>query len=47
VSAVTIGWALGGTVGIGSVLFALLIGHAVSLGVRRIAPYAAPGRVGA
>ena len=44
VSAVTIGWALGGTVGIGSVLFALLIGHAVSLGVRRIGPYAAPAR---
>jgi uncharacterized membrane protein YczE len=44
VSAVTIGWALGGTVGIGSVLFALLIGHAVSFGVRRVGPYAAPAR---
>jgi uncharacterized protein len=46
-SAVTIGWLLDGTVGIGSVLFALLIGHAVSFGVRRIAPHAAPGRAAA
>jgi uncharacterized protein len=44
VTAVSIGWALGGTVGIGSVLFALLIGHAVSHAVRRIGPYAAPPR---
>jgi uncharacterized membrane protein YczE len=44
VTAVTGGFLLGGTVGIGSVLFALLIGHAVSLGVRRIAPHAAPPR---
>jgi uncharacterized membrane protein YczE len=43
-SAVTAGYFLGGTVGIGSVLFALLIGHAVSFGVRRIAPHAAPAR---
>jgi uncharacterized membrane protein YczE len=43
-TAVTAGFFLGGTVGIGSLLFALLIGHAVSLGVRRIGPYAAPGR---
>jgi hypothetical protein len=28
-----VGWALGGTVGLGTVLFALLIGHAVSLGL--------------
>ena len=45
VTAVTAGWLLDGTVGIGSVLFALLIGHAVSFSVRRIAPYAAPARV--
>ena len=44
VTAVTIGWLLDGTVGIGSVLFALLIGHAVSFAVRRIAPHAAPPR---
>ena len=43
-TAVTIGWLLDGTVGIGSVLFALLIGHAVSFGVRRIGPYAAVPR---
>jgi uncharacterized membrane protein YczE len=43
-TAVTSGWILGGTVGIGSVLFALLIGHAVSFGVRRIGPYAATPR---
>ena len=43
-SAVTIGWLLDGTVGIGSVLFALLIGHAVSFGLRRIGPYAAAPR---
>jgi uncharacterized membrane protein YczE len=44
-SAVTAGYLLGGTVGAGSLLFALLIGHAVSFGVRRIAPHAAPVRV--
>jgi uncharacterized protein len=44
VTAVTAGYLLGGTVGIGSLLFALLIGHAVSFGVRRIAPHAAPPR---
>jgi uncharacterized membrane protein YczE len=43
-SAVTAGFFLGGTVGAGSLLFALLIGHAVALGVRRIAPHAAAGR---
>ncbi|MEA2436220.1 MAG: hypothetical protein QOF65_776 [Thermoleophilaceae bacterium] len=43
-TAVTVGWFLDGTVGIGSVLFALLIGHAVSFGVRRIGPYAAAPR---
>jgi uncharacterized membrane protein YczE len=42
--AVTSGWVLGGTVGIGSVLYALLVGHAVSFGVRRVAPHAAPAR---
>jgi uncharacterized membrane protein YczE len=46
-SAVTAGYLLGGTVGAGSLLFALLIGHAVSFGVRRIAPHAAPARVAA
>ncbi|MEA2410953.1 MAG: hypothetical protein QOC77_1514 [Thermoleophilaceae bacterium] len=46
-TAVTAGFFLGGTVGVGSVLFALLIGHAVSLGVRRLGPYAAPGRAAA
>src|SRR4051812_2371105 len=43
-TAVTVGFLLGGRVGVGSVLFALLIGHAVSFGVRRIGPYAAPAR---
>jgi uncharacterized membrane protein YczE len=43
-TAVTAGAILGGTVGVGSLLFAVLIGHAVSFGVRRIGPYAAPGR---
>jgi uncharacterized protein len=42
--AVTIGWLLGGTVGVGSLLFAVLIGHAVSFAVRRIGPHAAAGR---
>jgi uncharacterized membrane protein YczE len=43
-TAVTAGFLLGGRVGVGSVLFALLIGHAVSLGVKRLGPYAAPAR---
>jgi uncharacterized membrane protein YczE len=43
-TAVTAGFLLGGTVGVGSVLFALLIGHAVSFGVRTIEPHAAAGR---
>jgi uncharacterized membrane protein YczE len=43
-TAFTLGVLLGGTAGAGSVLFALLIGHAVSFGVKRIGPYAAPGR---
>ena len=37
-----VGWLLGGTVGIGTALFALLIGHSVALGlsiVRAIAPH--------
>ena len=41
----TAGWLLGGTVGIGTALFALLIGQAVAMGlafVRRIAPPVAP-----
>jgi uncharacterized protein len=43
-TAVTAGWLLGGTAGVGSLLFALLIGHAVSFGVRTIGPYAAAPR---
>lgn len=43
-TAVTIGFLLGGTVGIGSLLFALLIGHAVSYAVRTLEPRAAAGR---
>jgi uncharacterized membrane protein YczE len=43
-TAVAAGFLLGGTVGIGSLLFAVLIGHAVSFGVRRIGPYAAAPR---
>jgi uncharacterized membrane protein YczE len=43
-TAVAAGFALGGTAGIGSLLFALLIGQAVSFGVRRIGPRAAPVR---
>jgi uncharacterized membrane protein YczE len=41
VSVLTAGWLLGGTVGIGTALFALLIGRSVALGlavVRRLAP---------
>ena len=40
VSVVGAGWLLGGTVGVGTVLFALLVGYAVSLGL------AAAGAVG-
>jgi uncharacterized membrane protein YczE len=43
-TAVAAGFLLGGTTGVGSLLFALLIGHAVSFGVRRIGPHAAPAR---
>jgi uncharacterized membrane protein YczE len=43
-TAVTAGFLLGGRVGVGSVLFALLIGHAVSFAVKRLGPYAAPAR---
>jgi uncharacterized protein len=43
-TAVTVGFLLGGTVGAGSLLFAVLIGHAVSFGVKRIGPYAAAPR---
>jgi uncharacterized membrane protein YczE len=44
-TAVTVGFALGGTAGIGSLLFAILIGPAVGVGVRLIGPYAMPARV--
>ena len=44
-TAVTTGFLLGGTAGIGSLLFAVLIGPAVGLAVGRIGPFAAPGRV--
>jgi uncharacterized membrane protein YczE len=43
VTVLTAGWLLGGTVGIGTALFALLIGRSVALGlavVRRLAPAA-------
>jgi uncharacterized protein len=40
-TAVTTGFLLGGTAGIGSLLFALLIGPAVAGSVKRVAPYAA------
>jgi uncharacterized membrane protein YczE len=43
-TAVTTGFLLGGTAGIGSLLFALLIGAAVSFAVRTIEPHAAPVR---
>jgi uncharacterized membrane protein YczE len=43
-TAVVGGYLLGGTAGVGSLLFALLIGHAVSFGVRRIGPHAAAPR---
>jgi len=41
-SVLVIGWLLGGTVGLGTVLFALLIGHAVGYALKAagaIAPY--------
>jgi uncharacterized membrane protein YczE len=41
VLAVAAGWALGGTVGVGTVLFALLVGYAVSLGLAAAARFAA------
>lgn len=41
VTVVTAGWLLGGTVGLGTVLFALLVGYAVSVG---LAAAAAAGR---
>jgi uncharacterized protein len=43
-TAVVGGYLLGGTAGIGSLLFALLIGHAVSFAVRTVGPYSASGR---
>ena len=43
-TAVTTGFLLGGTAGIGSLLFALLIGPAVGFAIGRIGPYAAPAR---
>lgn len=44
-TAFTVGFLLGGTAGAGTVLFALLIGHAVSFAVTRIGPHAAAPRV--
>ena len=41
VVAVAAGWALGGAVGAGTVLFALLVGYAVSLGLAAAARFAA------
>lgn len=38
VTALAVGWILGGTVGLGTVAFALLIGPAVALGLRLIPP---------
>jgi uncharacterized membrane protein YczE len=43
-TAVTSGFLLGGTAGIGSLLFAVLIGPAVGLGVRTLSPHAPPVR---
>jgi uncharacterized membrane protein YczE len=48
-SAVAVGWVLGGTVGAGSLLFALLVGPAVATALRlssRSAPAAAPSPTG-
>jgi uncharacterized membrane protein YczE len=46
---VVVGWALGGTVGVGTGVFALLVGPAVGTGVmllrRRSAPVVAAHRV--
>ena len=39
-SALVAGWALGGTVGVGTVLFALLVAHAVALGLGAAAAFA-------
>lgn len=44
-TAVTAGVLLGGTAGIGSLLFALLVGPAVGTAVRIVGPFAAPARV--
>lgn len=44
VTVVVIGWLLGGTVGIGTVLFALLIGPAVGYGLRVVAAVGGTGR---
>lgn len=41
-SALAAGWALGGTVGVGMVAFALLVGPAVALGMRLLPGRAAP-----
>jgi uncharacterized membrane protein YczE len=41
VMAVAAGWMLGGTVGLGTVLFAVLVGYAVSLGLAAAARFAA------
>ncbi len=46
-SAVAVGWVLGGTVGAGSLLFAVLVGPAVATGLRVMrAPAAAPSPTG-
>jgi uncharacterized membrane protein YczE len=44
VTVVVIGWLLGGTVGIGTVLFALLVGPAVGYGLRLAAAVGGTGR---
>jgi uncharacterized membrane protein YczE len=44
-TAVTTGFLLGGTAGVGSLLFALLIGPAVAFSLRIVGPYAAPARL--
>jgi uncharacterized membrane protein YczE len=48
-TAVAVGWVLGGTVGVGSLLFALLVGPAVATALRvtsRPAPAEAPSPTG-
>lgn len=40
-TAVTAGWLLGGTIGLGTVLFAVLVGYAVSLGLAAAARFSA------